>query len=260
MKKPEILYPCLLKCSLYATDDFWRGIFEDMAYGKCPYTIVLSRWYLYCHVKGKEFNYRIDPRQDPEILYQEMYHLLNHKAHILSEEQRNYVRNQWITPNQLNMNVNMKPQLVFMDEQQIIIKENAPVQGRKMKNCRRATKEFMLEQFVLRKKLEYDYSITFVQQIYSIIFIGLLLRTLTSSDFIYHSTGIDEITGFDFFPSCVYIRTDIWGTQTDSHRSHEQSSSDKFYTRIYSLHTSKSLSLHWKDCIKHLIQATCVTA
>ena len=87
MKKKEIIYPVLLECCSYADDSFWENMFEDLAYGICPYGTYISKDFLCCSFRGKEFSYKLE-RKDPKVLYNDIYHLLAHKVGILSQKEK----------------------------------------------------------------------------------------------------------------------------------------------------------------------------
>ena len=60
--KKELLYPIFLECSQHADDTFWENIFEDLAYGKAPYGTYISKDFLCCGYKKKEFSYKIEKK------------------------------------------------------------------------------------------------------------------------------------------------------------------------------------------------------
>ena len=66
--KKELLYPIFLECCQYTSDIFWENIFEDLAYGKTPYGTYVSKNFLICNNKKKNFSYKItfnDPKTLP---------------------------------------------------------------------------------------------------------------------------------------------------------------------------------------------------
>jgi hypothetical protein len=65
--KREIVYPVFLECCQYADDIFWENVFEDLAYGKPPYGTYISKGFLCCSFKNKEFSYKIE-RKDCKIV------------------------------------------------------------------------------------------------------------------------------------------------------------------------------------------------
>ena len=85
--KKEILFPIFLECCQYADDTFWENIFEDLAYGKAPYGTYISKEFLCCGYKKKEFSYKIE-KKPAETIYQEVYALLTKRLGLLSYREK----------------------------------------------------------------------------------------------------------------------------------------------------------------------------
>ena len=45
--KKEIIHPIFLKIASSMEDTFWKYIYEDLSYGKCPYGIYIQNEYIY---------------------------------------------------------------------------------------------------------------------------------------------------------------------------------------------------------------------
>ena len=86
--KKQIFYPVFIKCLSFISDPFWRFVYEDLAYGRCPYGLYLQKNYLCCGIKNKEFTYKIEPDKDPEELFNDTYGLLKNRLGILSEKEK----------------------------------------------------------------------------------------------------------------------------------------------------------------------------
>ena len=71
----ELIYPFFIDCCKYTDDIFWKFVFEDLAYGKTPYGIYLTKNFLCCNYKGKEFSYKIDSKK--LITIDETHHAKN---------------------------------------------------------------------------------------------------------------------------------------------------------------------------------------
>ena len=84
----KLVYPIFLQCCDYTLDNFWKYIFEDLAYLKTPYGIYLQRDYICCNYKGKEFNYKIDISKSPKTLFNDIYKLFNKRFELLSEKDK----------------------------------------------------------------------------------------------------------------------------------------------------------------------------
>ena len=66
----------------------WKYIFEDLAYGRTPYGTYITKDFLCCNYKGKEFSYKIDTTKTGEQLYNELYNILFNKFGLLSIEDK----------------------------------------------------------------------------------------------------------------------------------------------------------------------------
>ena len=85
--KKEIIYPVFLECCQYTNDIFWENIFEDLAYGKTPYGTYISKDFLCCNYKDKEFSYKIEKKPSNQ-LYSDIYGLLHKKLGLLSQRDK----------------------------------------------------------------------------------------------------------------------------------------------------------------------------
>ena len=81
--KREIIYPIFLECCQFTDDKFWENVFEDLAYGKTPYGTYISKDFLCCSYKKKEFSYKIEKKL-PKDVYNDVYDLLTNKLGLLS--------------------------------------------------------------------------------------------------------------------------------------------------------------------------------
>jgi len=84
----KLVYPIFLECCNYTKDNFWKYIFEDLAYGKTPYGIYIYCNHICCNYKNKEFNYKIDAVKDSKVLYNDIYNLFNKRFELLSEKDK----------------------------------------------------------------------------------------------------------------------------------------------------------------------------
>ena len=86
--KKEIVYPIFLECCQYTTDIFWENVFEDLSYGKTPYGTYITKDFLCCNYKDKEFSYKIEKNKDTEQLYNDIFNLLSKKLGLLSQRDK----------------------------------------------------------------------------------------------------------------------------------------------------------------------------
>lgn len=168
--KREIIYPFFLECCTYAPDSFWSSIFEDLAYGKCPYGTYISKDFLCCSQKKKEFSYKIEYK-DPEKLYKDVYHLLSEKLGLLSKKDQNAKKNILLTTKEPEDWVDIK-------------KKNI--------------KDMYLEKFVVDMKNKHSLTLKQARYLLSIIIIATAFKILTPKDIVFYDGEVKEITGIDF--------------------------------------------------------------
>jgi len=171
--KKEIIYPIFLECCKFAVNIYWENIFEYLAYGICPYGTYISKDFLCCSYKKKEFSYKIDNNKNPEIIYNEIYDLLTQKLGLISQEEKLRKRNDY------NQNENINK-----DNWNDIRKKNI--------------REILIELYVLKVKNKYNLSFNQSKYLYSMILIGLMLKVILSKDIIIKNGMIDEIEGITF--------------------------------------------------------------
>ena len=72
----EIIYPFFLKCTEYASDNYWNNIFENLSYGICPYNTYIHNNYFCCNHKVHKFKYYLLDRESKD-LYTDIHKLLS---------------------------------------------------------------------------------------------------------------------------------------------------------------------------------------
>lgn len=190
--KKEIIYPIFLECCQYTMDAFWENIFSDLAYGKPPYGTYISKGFLCCTHKKKDFSYKIEHKNSKE-LYEEVYSILTNKLGILSYNDKLIKRKLF---NQVENN--LKKDLEIWHN---IRKKNI--------------KELMIELYVTRMKNKYSLSNKQAKFLLSIIFIGLIFKVITSDDIIYENSKIKTIRGIDFINKKLIIEKDLYNLKID---------------------------------------------
>ena len=185
--KKDIIYPIFLECFEFITDKFWENIFEDLAYGKCPYGTYISKGSLSCKYKDKEFIYKIE-KKNPETLYNDIYGLLTKKLGLLSCQDK----------------INKKIEFENVDYE---LKES-----RKNWNSirKKNIKDLLIEEYVITMKNKYFLSVKQAKYLLSIIFIGLIFKVFTVKDIKYQDGKILSINGIDFKKKNIILKRDIY--------------------------------------------------
>ena len=190
--KKDIVYPIFIECLQFTEDIFWENIFEDLAYGKTPYGTYISKDFLCCKYKKKDFSYKIE-RKDPKILYEEVYNLLANKLGLLSSEEK-------ITKKKLfnELETNLKQS----GKNWIDIKK---------KNV----KETLIELYVTKMKNKYSLTLAQSRYLMSIIFIAIVFKVITNKDIEYENGVIHNIKGIDFVKKQIIIEKELYKLETN---------------------------------------------
>ena len=189
MIKNELLYPIFLDCCSFVKDDFWKYIFEDLAYGRSPYGTYIKKGFLCCNYKNKEFSYKIQKDKDSQQVYNEVYDLLHNKYGLLS-----------------NIDIQNKKkyfELINQDEQD---EQKNNWNSIKKKNI----KNILIENFIIEKKSKYNLILKKCKILLSIIIIGFLFKTLSSENIRYEDGRIKDIDMFKFEQNDIIINTAIY--------------------------------------------------
>jgi hypothetical protein len=185
--KKDIIYPIFIQCCPFTCDNFWELIFEDLAYGKCPYGTYISKNFLCCSYKNKEFSYKIE-KKDPEILYTEIYTLLTDKLGLLSHSDK------------------IQKKKAFMDLEDLMKDSRKTWADIRKKNIR----ELMLELYVTKMKIKHSLSLKQAKHLLSIIFIAMVFKVITNNDIYYENGRIKYIEGIDFAKKQVIIKKNLY--------------------------------------------------
>jgi hypothetical protein len=185
----DIIYPVFLECCQFATDTFWKTIFEDLAYGKTPYGTYIIKDFLCCNYKDKEFSYKIE-HNDTTIIYNDVYSLLAKKLGLLSNREK------------------VKKRLDFHDIEDQLIESRKSWSNIRKKNI----KDLLIEGYILEMKIRYSLSITQAKYLMSIIFVAMIFKVITAKDIQYSDGKIQHIDGITFTPGEIILERDIYNT------------------------------------------------
>jgi hypothetical protein len=189
--KHDIIYPIFMECCHFTTDIFWGTIFENLAYGKTPYGTYISKDFLCCKYKKKEFSYKIE-RKPVDIVYQEVYNLLTNKVGILSQQEK------------------------LKKKKNLIEIENTLKDSRKNWNDikKKNLKEILIELYVINIKNKYSLTINQTKYLLSILYIAIIFKVITNKDIEYKDGIIRNIKGIDFVNKQIIIERDLYKLET----------------------------------------------
>lgn len=182
-------HPIFLKCCQYLTDPFWVYLFEDMAYGKCPYGIILKDNCIYSVLKNREFTYSMNqPDKDMKQISKELCTIFSSKLQLFSQKDHFKYRNEcqdYVT-NYMNN----------LSQWNDIRKKNL--------------KDLLLEQYSLSQKQKHDYTFAFTRKLFAIIFIGLQFKTILSKNIHYRNRTVTNIEGIQCYPDKLVCSFNIF--------------------------------------------------
>ena len=184
----ELVYPFFIECCKYTDDIFWKFVFEDLAYGKTPYGIYLTKNFLCCNYKGKQFSYKIDSKKNKKILFEEIYNILHKKFGLLSKDDK------------------IKRKQLFENTEAQIQDNNKNWN----KIRKKSIKQNIIEKYAIDMKCKYNLSNIQMKKLFSIIIIGMIFKTITINNIYYSNGEIHNINGISFCQNEISIAPDIY--------------------------------------------------
>lgn len=188
--KREIQWPYFLECTQFCDDIFWENIFEELAYGKAPFGTYISKGFLTCSYKGKEFSYKIE-RKDPEILYNDIYKLLTDKIGILSHKEK------------------IQKKLIFHELEKNIKESRHEWGSIRRKNI----KDTLYEKYVIDMKKKYSLSNKQSKYLLSVILLSIMFKNISTKDIEYKDNKILNISGLEFSKGEILLKKPICSVQ-----------------------------------------------
>lgn len=188
MSNREILYVKFLDCCRYTEDNFWKSVFEDLSYGFCPYGVYISKDFLCCNFKNKEFSYKIDLSKSSQLLFTEIHGILKNKFGLLSMQEK-------------------------IDEREIFenVKNNLKKNKEVWSNIRKKNiRDNIIEKFLIKMKKNHNLNYKQIRQLLNIINISLVFKVITNEDIVYNDSEIKSIDGISFKNGVIEIKRKIY--------------------------------------------------
>jgi len=205
-KPPVVLYPVFAQCATLCCSsettedyDFWKNLFYDLSYGKCPYGISLYKGSLSCYLKGKEFCYTLSENKDPKKIRDDVMTLLRRRAGIVSDMEKTTERNRLIRHRRQE-----NPPSSSGKRECLAPREEWNMVRKKM------IRDTLLEQFVLVKARRYHLTPIICRRVLSLLIVGLMFKTVTAGSILYRDGFISRVSGFEFFPRKVIVAPSIF--------------------------------------------------
>jgi len=177
----------MLECCKFTQDNFWKSVFEDLAYAKTPYGTYINKHFLCCNHHNKEFSYKIE-RKNAEILYQDIHSLLSEKLCLMSQ------------------NEHVKKKMDFDTLEDTIKESQLNWANIKRKNVR----DLLIEKYIIEMKCKYGLTIKQAQYLFSLIFIAMIFKAISHKDIEYSDGKIHHINGINFEHKRIIVIRDIF--------------------------------------------------
>lgn len=190
MKRDLLIYPYFLECSQYTDDSFWKGIFNDLAYGVTPYGTYIVKDFLTCNFKDREFVYKIQEKDSKE-LFNDITSIFRNKLSLMSREEIIRRKNDLYNDDNFNLS-----------EDWISIKK---------KNI----KEVMIEKYVMDMKKTYNLSMKQCNYLLSIIFLSFVFKVFGTSDVFIKEGKIVSIKGLEYSEGKILLKKNILNIQVN---------------------------------------------
>lgn len=184
--KRELVYPFFIECSLLTNDPFWKGIFEDLAYGIAPYGAFITRGFIMCNYKDKEFVYKI-VKKEPVEMYNDIYNLFTTKLNIISSEELAIKKR------------NIERYQEDITDWSLIKKKNV--------------KDNMIEAWAISMKNKHGLTLKQTRYLISLVFLALVFKVITSKDITLKNNAIESISNVSFENGKIILKGELYNNQ-----------------------------------------------
>lgn len=168
-----LVYPCFLACTEYTEDEYWKNIFEDLAFGITPQGAYISKNYIISNTKNKEFVYKINNEAaDAETIFLDIYNLFSEKLGIKSVQEIEDYKNS-------------------IDSSELVFDSWNSIK-------KKSIRDSIILNYVVRNSTEYELSRAKSKELLNTINLGILLKFISNKHIRYEEGEIKKIVGFEF--------------------------------------------------------------
>lgn len=209
----KVQYPIFLEFTHHVKDDYWKLLYEDMAFGKFPCGAYIQKNFFCCFCKGKEFSVELIPKNFS--VFTQIHSLLSNDLGIRSEKEK------------------------------LVLKENV-IQSQDVKDPKRIIKDVSLTSFIIKKGEDYRLPDNIIRKIFSFFIIGFMFKTLLLKDVVFDGNKIQDIRGFTFSHKKVRINKNILELKKPHITEYEHS------MRLENSTATNLLSSYWQKYVYNL--------
>jgi len=172
----KVQYPIFLEFTHHVKDDYWKLLYEDMAFGKFPGGVYIQKNFFCCFCRGKEFSVELIPKNFS--VFTQIHSLLSNDLGIRSEKEK------------------------------MVLKENI-LHSQNVKDPKRLIKDISLTSFIIKKGEQFRLPDNIIRKIFSLFIVGFMFKTLLLKDVVFQGNEIQDIRGFTFTDKKVRINKNI---------------------------------------------------
>lgn len=172
----KVQHPIFLEFTHHVKDEYWKLLYEDMAFGKFPSGVYIQKNYFCCFCKGKEFSVELIPKNFS--VFTQIHSLLSNDLGIRSEKEK------------------------------LVLKESI-LHSQNVKDPKRLIKDISLTSFIIKKGEQFRLPDNIIRKIFSLFIVGFMFKTLLLKDVVFQGNEIQDIRGFTFADKKVRINKNI---------------------------------------------------
>jgi hypothetical protein len=176
-----MVHPIFLEFVRFVEDEYWKLLYEDMAYNKFPHGVYLQTEHFCCFHKGKEYSVPIfSKKHDTFQLFTHVHSLLRNKLGIQSQSEK----------------TSYKEQLLALQS----VRDEVP---------KRMIKDSSLTSFVIREGKRHHLPDSVIRRLFSLFVIGFMFKTILMKDVVFDGNEIESVRGFVFSPRKIRITHNV---------------------------------------------------
>jgi hypothetical protein len=209
-----ITHPIFLACREKTEDLFWKGIFENLAYGKTPRGVYLKGNCLYSVTKKKEFTYNFDNQPADKIYTEVLAFLIGYGVKTKTDlSRKKQAFDQYQQTNSTRKSENLWTKI-------------------KKKNVR----DDLIQEYVLSCQKKYSLSDEKTKELYFFVTTGIVFKIFTGADVILVDGYIEIVHGIEFTPGTSEVPGNFTITRQFKKPTFKKTSSREVY--LYELWNS----------------------
>ena len=181
----SIIYPIFISCLQYTEDKFWKTLFENLAYGVCPFGTYINNEKLYTHNKKAVYNFS---DKDGKSVYQGIKKICKDNSLCKTKIRENIVS----FYKELDKKIDTSPKHFWLIK-------------------KKSVRDTTIQNFLIQQKKNYNLTDYQIKKAYSFINIGFILKLIRKEDIkCDDNCNITEIRNIYFDVNKIKLEFDIF--------------------------------------------------